>query len=152
MEDIDDMPTNQKGLENLILLVLGAYNRRISVLHLQKEVFILWRFHPSIKDYLFFIKHYKGPFSSEIEKAIRYPMYLDDCWIYEPPLSEDDLSGGYVKLTHKGNIEYKRIYDEALKIEKLLTLLTGIKMVRELYDQLSFEELLLLIYDTYPIY
>jgi membrane carboxypeptidase/penicillin-binding protein PbpC len=31
-------------------------------------------------------------------------------------------------------------------------ILAAMKMVRELYDKLSLEELLLLIYDTYPEY
>ena len=138
-----DAPSRLKSLENLILLVLGASNSRTSVLHIQKEVFILWNFHPSIKDFIYFVKHYKGPFSFEIDKIIHHPFYLDGCWVYEFPRKDDDLSGGYVILTDKGIMEYERIYKEAIKNESLRTLLTGIKMVRELYDNLSFEELII---------
>jgi hypothetical protein len=64
----------------------------------------------------------------------------------------DKLSGGYIKLTPKGKREYKRLLEKIQKNDEMLHLLAGIKMVRELYDKLSLEELLLLIYDTYPDY
>lgn len=142
----------QKGLENFILLVLGAADRRISLLHLEKEVFLLWNFHPEIKEYLNFIKHYRGPFSKDIQEAIQDPVYLEDCWIYTPPKRGDNLSGGHVELTDKGREEYNRLVKRIREQEDLLHLLAGMKMVRELYDKLSMEELLLLIYDTYPEY
>lgn len=99
-----------------------------------------------------FIKHYKGPYSEEIAKIIRHPFYLSNCWAYQPPIDSNDLGGGYVELTDIGRHEYEKLYPEAKKQESLLSLLSGIKMVRELYDNLSFEELLLLIYSTYPEY
>jgi len=142
----------QKGLESLILLIIGASTRSISLLHLQKETFLLWNFHPYMKDFLDFIKHYRGPFSSEVEKVVIYPFYLDGCWTYTPPSSKDKLSGGFVKLTPKGIEKYQTLVQKAQKNKTLILLLTGIKMVRELYDKLSLEELLLLIYDTYPEY
>lgn len=142
----------QKGLENFILLVLGVVDRRISLLHLEKEVFLLWNFHPKIKEYLNFIKHYRGPFSKEIQEAVQDPVYLEDCWIYIPPRRGDKLSGGHVELTDRGREEYNRLVKKIGEQEDLLHLLAGMKMVRELYDKLSMEELLLLIYDTYPEY
>ena len=150
----EDHPSivKQKGLESLILLIIGDSTRPISLLHLQKETFLLWNFHPYMKEFLHFIKHYRGPFSSEVEKVILYPFYLDDCWSYEPPSKKDSLSGGYIKLTPKGMEKYQTLFQKAHKNESLILLLTGIKMVRELYDKLSLEELLLLIYDTYPKY
>ncbi len=141
-----------KALENFILLVLGAVERRISLLHLEKEIFLLWNFHSQIKGYLYFIKHYRGPFSREIQEAVTDPVYLEDCWIYTPPKQGDRLSGGYIELTKSGKEEYKRIVEAIGNQDNLLHLLAGIKMVRELYDKLSLEELLLLIYDTYPEY
>ena len=142
----------QKGLENFILLILGVVDKRISLLHMEKEVFLLWNFHPRIKEYLNFIKHYRGPFSKEIQETIQDPFYLEDYWIYTPPMKGDRLSGGYVKLADKGREEYHRLVKKIEKKEELLHLLAGMKMVRELYDKLSMEELLLLIYDTYPEY
>ena len=146
------MADRLKALENFILLTLGAIDRPISILHLEKEVFLLWNFHPDIHNYLNFVKHYKGPFSEEIAKIIHHPFYLNNCWEYYPPHSENDLGGGYVELTDNGRAEYNRIYSDAKERESLLPLLSGIKLVRELYDNLSLEELLLLIYDTYPEY
>jgi hypothetical protein len=141
-----------KALENFVLLTLGAIDRPVSILHLEKEVFLLWNFHPDIHHYLNFVKHYKGPYSEEISKILRNPFYLNNCWDYYPPSSSDELTGGYVELTDTGRQEYKKFYSEAKKRESLLPLLSGIKMVREIYDKLSPEELLLLIYSTYPEY
>ena len=145
---------NLKGLENLILLVLGAKDIKISILHLEKEVFLIWNFHPSIKIYLHFIKHYRGPYSPEITETIRDPMYLDNCWIYIPPKNKDYISGGYVKLTIKGKKEYNRLFKDVKESgnDELMHLLTAINIVRQLYDELSLNELLLLIYDSYPEY
>lgn len=142
----------QKGLENFILLLLGVVDRRISLLHLEKEVFFLWNFHPKIKEYLNFIKHYRGPFSREIQEAIQDPLYLEDHWVYTPPRGRDKLSGGYVELSDTGREEYDRLIKEIGKQEDILHLLAGMKMVRTLYDRLTMEELLLLVYDTYPEY
>jgi hypothetical protein len=150
----EDHPSiiKQKGLESLILLIIGASSRPISLLHLQKETFLLWNYHPYMKDFLHFIKHYRGPFSSEVEKVVFYPFYLDGCWSYVPPPRNDKLSGGFVELTPKGLKKYHELFQKARKNDNLIVLLTGIQVVRELYDKLSLEELLLLIYDTYPEY
>ncbi|ETA68460.1 hypothetical protein MettiDRAFT_1931 [Methanolobus tindarius DSM 2278] len=145
----------QKGLESLILLIIGADKSPISLLHLQKETFLLWNFHPYMKEFIHFVGHYRGPFSSEVEKTVLYPRYLEDCWSYIPPRakpSRDILSGGYVQITQKGQNKYDEIYSRAVKLDNLRVLLSGIKAVRELYDKLNEEELLLLIYDTYPEY
>lgn len=151
-EDDSSIIEQKKGLENLILLIIGASNRPISLLHLQKKAFLLWNFHPYMKDFLHFMHHYKGPFSSEVEKAVLYPFYLDGCWSYQQPQKNDELSGGYIKLTSQGIKKYHNLYQNAQKNERLSILLTGIQVVRELYDKLSLEELLLLIYGTYPEY
>ncbi|RLI60226.1 MAG: hypothetical protein DRO67_09290 [Candidatus Asgardarchaeum californiense] len=146
----NEVDLKQKGLENFILLVLGMSDRRLSLLHLEKEVFLLWNFHKKIKPYLKFIKHYRGPFSKEIQETVLNPMYLEGYWNYIS--SRDRISGGYVQLTPKGRQEYERLVEKLQNNDEMLHLLAGIKMVRELYDKLSLEELLLLIYDTYPEY
>ncbi|NJD76572.1 MAG: hypothetical protein FIB08_05670 [Candidatus Methanoperedens sp.] len=151
MKDDNEDP-KQKGLENLILLVLGIVDRKISFLHLEKEVFLLWNFHPKIKPFLNFIKHYRGPYSKEIQEAIQDPVYFENHWIYSPPPKGDKLSGGYVELTDAGRNEYERLSEIIKNNDELLHLFTGIKIVRELYDKLTLKELLLLIYNTYPEY
>lgn len=150
MQHGNEIDLKQKGLENFILLVLGMSDRKLSLLHLEKEVFLLWNFHKKIKPYLKFIKHYRGPFSKEIQETVLNPMYLEGHWNYSS--SRDRISGGYVQLTLKGRHEYSRIVEKLQDNEEMLHLLAGIKMVRELYDKLSLEELLLLMYDTYPDY
>lgn len=150
MEKDSNINYEQKGLEHLILLILGIVDRKISLLHLEKEAFLLWNFDQKIQPYLRFIKHYRGPFSKEIQETIQDPLYLEDHWVYIPP--RDRLSGGYIELTPEGRSEYKRLLRKISDNEELLYLIAGIKMVRELYDKLTLEELLLLVYDTYPDY
>jgi len=148
----------QKAIENLILLVLGSVDKEMSQLHLQKEVFLLWNFHPSIKKYIGFIKHFRGPFSREIQASIFSPLYLENDWEYNNPSKNDEYSGGHIRLTKKGKEDYSKLINSIRESSKetkdpdLLQLLSGIKLVRMLYDKLSSEELLLLIYYTYPEY
>ncbi|MHA1300800.1 MAG: hypothetical protein ACTSO9_15390 [Candidatus Helarchaeota archaeon] len=152
MELDDEISIKQKGLENFILLLLGALDKPITHLHLQKEVFLLWNFHPYIKDFINFIKHYRGPFSRKIQETILHPIFLESCWIYTPPKNWDDICGGNIRLTQKGKQEYINLEKKIKEDEDLIHLLSGIKIVRQLYEQLSCKELLLLIYDTYPNY
>jgi hypothetical protein len=150
--DIDD---GQKGLENFILLVIGANNdpnKPLSLLHLHKEVFLIWNYHPSIQAFLQFIKHRKGPYSPDIEKIALHPFHLKSCWEYSPPKKWDKISGGFLVLTEKGREEYNILVRDVIKDPQLSPLLSAINMVRDLYDEFSPEELLLLVYDTYPEY
>lgn len=142
----------QRGLENLIVLLLGANPRRMSVLHLEKEVFLLWNFLPGIRSHLSFIKHYHGPFSREIQETIHRPLFLENNWEYIGPSPSDELSSGYVKLTSEGVRRYRKIVSSIHEGDELARLLSSIKMVRAVYDRLTLKELLLLIYDTYPEY
>ncbi len=142
----------QRALEFLVLLLLGASDNKISLLHFEKDVFLLWNFHPDIKEFVSFISHYRGPYSKEIEEIIKNPFYLVDCWKYIPPKRQDLISGGFVELTPQGRKKYKIVYSDSLKNQKMVPLLAAFKMVREMYDKLTLEELLLLIYDSYPEY
>lgn len=147
----DESGEEREAQEWLILLVLGLFPDKImSMLHLEKEVFILWNFHSLIKDLINFVAHYRGPYSSEIRDIIIEPMYLTDSWEFIPPKRGDTLSGGFVTLTKEGHERYKKYYKDILEDEELHSLLAGIKIVRTIYDDLSDEELLLLVYDTYP--
>lgn len=152
MASKDEIDLKQKGLENFILLILGIVDRRISLLHLEKEVFLLWNFDKNLREYLRFIKHFRGPFSKEIQETVVNPFYLENYWNYTSPRKGDNLSGGYVELSNKGKQEYKKLILKIKEKEEFLHLIAGMKMVRELYDKLTLEELLLLIYDTYPDY
>lgn len=151
-QDDNYVDIRQKSRENLIVLLLGSSRLRLSMLHLEKEVFLLWKFHPDIEEFISFIKHYRGPYSRDIKATIESPMYCMGCWEYSPPLRNDRLTGGYVRITLKGEKEYSRLVERLWENANLRHLLSAIKMVRKLYDRLSPEELLLLIYDTYPEY
>lgn len=160
MQFNNNKDNKQKMLEFIILLILGcSEEQKISVLHLQKEAFLIQNFHPDItKEFFNFIKHYKGPFSRDINETIRDPLFLENCWQYLEPSNEDKLTGGYVSITPTGKDVYedlvstiKNVIDKEQK-ENLLHLITGIKIVTDLYNKLDPEELLLLIYDTYPKY
>ena len=146
------MDNRSKALEHLILLLLGAQAQKISMLHLEKEAFFIWNFHPDFKKFMKFISHYRGPYSEEIEEIIKNPFYLTNCWIYIPPTRYDTLTGGFVELTPRGINEYQRLYEKSSENPQMGPILAAMKMVRELYDRLTPEELLLLIYDTYPEY
>jgi hypothetical protein len=152
MQQINATETRSRALEHLILLLLGAHDQRISILHLEKEAFFLWNFHPDIKKFMKFISHYRGPYSEEIEQIIRNPFNLINCWTYIPPARYDTLTGGYVELTSHGRSEYRRLHSASSANPQMGPILAAMKMVRELYDKLTPEELLLLIYDTYPEY
>jgi len=152
MQQRNAADTRSRALEHLILLLLGAEDQKISILHLEKEAFFIWNFHPDIKKFLRFISHYRGPYSEEIEQIIKNPFYVINCWTYIPPARYDTLTGGFVELTPKGRSEYQRLYAASSANSQMGPILAAMKMVRELYDKLSPEELLLLIYDTYPEY
>lgn len=160
MQFNNNKDNKQKMLEFIILLILGCSSeQKISVLHLQKEAFLIQNFHPDItKEFFNFIKHHKGPFSRDINETIRDPLFLENCWQYLKPSNEDKLTGGYVSITSTGKDVYedllstiKNVTDKEQK-ENLLHLITGIKILTDLYNKLNPEELLLLIYDTYPKY
>ena len=107
------MDTRSRALEHLILLLLGTQDQKISILHLEKEAFFIWNFHPDIKKFMRFISHYRGPYSEEIEEIIKNPFYRDNCWIYIPPARYDTLTGGFVELTPHGINEYQRLYEKS---------------------------------------
>lgn len=144
---------SQKDVEYLILLLLGgSKQKRHSVLHIEKEFFILQRASKGLLEELFrFVEYYRGPYSKEIYDAIRYPKFLDDSWTYEDPV--DDLSGGYVRLTDLGIREYRRLANEiaSKKNRKLSELMVAMDILHDIYDKLSPRELLYVIY-TSPEY
>ena len=146
-----DVDPRQKSRENLVLLLLGDSGKPLSMLHLEKEAFLLWKFHPGMKDFVNFMKHYRGPFSKELQKTVLSPIYCVGCWKYSRD-RDDDLTGGHVRIEPKGGKEYQRLAKRMREDPDLRQLLSAIDMVRELYSPLSPEELLLMIYDTYPEY
>lgn len=151
MSDEDDFEAKRRAQEYLILLVLGAVpDKKLSMLHLEKEVFLLWNFHPSIPKFIQFVAYQRGPYAESIRDSIISPYYLTEAWEYLRPRSAGDLTGGFVRLTIKGKRTYQAYYQTVFQQEKMRPLLAGIRIVRTIYDDLTPEELLLLIYDAYP--
>lgn len=142
----------QKFIEYLILLILGDFNDKLSVLHIQKEIYLLCNFDVDLKELFSFVKHYKGPYLDLINACCEDPFYLEGCWEYFEP--KEKVSGGFLKITDKGYNKYsqviQKIKDE--NQEKLLHILTAITILNRLYGSLNCEELLLLIYTEFPQY
>ncbi len=132
------------AIERYLILLLGVINRPIpSSLLLQKELFVLSQSRASIQKFLKFLKHYKGPYSLEIQDLIESPMHYPDAF---------QVERGKIYLTENGRQIYEDLvqyYGNNLKSRRFLQ---AIKLVRTLYDRLSRDELLLLIYLTYPEY
>lgn len=131
-------------IERYLILLLGAIDRPIPTpVHLQKEFFILSKSIPKISEYIVFEKHYKGPYSSDLNNISEEPVYHSDCF-------EHNLNG--LRLTSKGKSFYDKFVDFNKKDKKFIEFLAVVRMIRELYDQLSEDELLFLIYITYGEY
>ena len=123
----------------LLILLLGASPRPVpSRIHIHKELFVLTRVFPKLSEVLEFEPYYKGPFSRVVQEALR-----------------DLIERGYVIRTEKGYTLTEagwRMYDEITKRLKRKDLIDVTKSIREQYDKLAKDELLLLVYVTYPEY
>ena len=147
----DDFVKRRKSQENLILLVLGAVSDTpMSKLHLEKDIYLLYNFHLEIPKFIKFSAYHRGPYSQEIADAIQDPYIRTDEWVYNPIDKQDKYSSGYIKLTEKGREEYKKLYDKMLSNKRMHSLLAGIELVRRLYDNLTPQEFIYIIYETYP--
>ena len=142
-----------KDAELLILLILGKAGRRISILHLQKIFFTLWKFHPQVRRLVDFVPHLKGPYSSDLDDIAKNPTYVVDCWEYIPPRKKSEaerVKGGYLEITEKGEEIYRKIVDgltkKAREDEDALALISAVDLIVSLYIRLEWDELLLLLY------
>jgi len=135
---------SQEIIERYLLLLLGVKPLAVpSALHLQKEMFLLANFKENLKEELDFKKHYYGPFSQIIEESIKSPSYLSEAF---------DFTGERVSLSEEGKVEFKKMLEENKNNEEFNLILSGVTLIRNIYDKLSREELLFLIYSTYPEY
>ena len=129
-------------VEKYIILLLGIVDKPVpSILHLEKEMFILSRANPTVAKFVSFLKHYKGPYSDVLKELIDSPLYHKDAY---------KVVNDRIMLTSKGKEIFEKIVKNYEKDKRFRQLLGTLKMIRELYDRLSDEELLLLIYITYP--
>lgn len=131
--------------EKYIVLLLGAKDKPIpSQWHLQKEMFILSMAVPKINELFDFEGHYNGPFSPELKEIVDEPLYYDNAYHVH--------KNGTIRLTEQGIEIFKKIISEHQHNKKFTDLLKTIRLTREIYDKLGTDELLFLVYQTYPKY
>jgi hypothetical protein len=129
-------------VESYAILTLGVDEKPIpSIVHLQKELFILSKMKPEIQDKFNFEAHYMGPFSSTLQSVIDSPVYNADAF---------GMDNSKIFLNENGEKAFKLFLKEYSKEEDFQSLITSLKFIRKIYDKLTSNELLFLVYDTYP--
>lgn len=131
-------------VEQYILMFLGVCADPMpSELHIQKELFIFRNYNKDASENLGFVKRFDGPYSVEVSRALDSPVNLLGAW----------------KRSDKGialSLEGRKVFKELLSLfngdEHFSMLLESIKLIRRMYDPLSWDELLLLVFLTYPDY
>ncbi|MCL4376241.1 hypothetical protein M1558_01990 [Candidatus Parvarchaeota archaeon] len=143
MGDDNGIP-DQKIKEIYVLLLIGCVNRSIKThIHLQKELFLFSKIlNPELASVFSFNEHNFGPYDSEVEEIIETPFY------YEGAFKEEGNSR--ITLTSQGQKYYKELIDKNKDNEKFQYLLSSLKLLREIYDSLSTDEFLFLVYTSYP--
>jgi len=134
-----------RGIERYIIVLLGVLDRPVPTeLHLQKELFILSKAVKQIKDFIIYERHHEGPFSADLHDVSFSPIFYPNAYIR-------DYKSGYI-LKPEGKEIFQKIVAANSNSPEFVEFLAMSKMVRELYDNLSRDELLLLIYSTYKEY
>lgn len=133
-------------MEKYIILLLGVVEERPipSSTHLQKELFILSNANPKINEIIEFEKHYFGPYSADLDSISKDPIYHSEAFI------QDSKNRFY--LTEKGKEIYRDILNEIGDSDKIKQFLLMLQMIRKVYDKLTTDELLFIVYLTYPEY
>ncbi len=133
---------NERPAEKLIILLLGARDAPIpSEIHLQKEMFLLSRSYSTIQDTYQFSSFYLGAFSRTLLELSHDPFY------YREAFTKDQ--NGY-HLTEEGRIRYRALVHDLEHNEKFGHVLSSMKLIRSIYDKFTGDELLCLMYLTYP--
>lgn len=132
-----------KVVEEYIISLLGVADKPLpSVWHLQKEFFILTKMNPNVQKLLNFVSHYEGPYSEILQESYKEPMCYED--IFETNKNNE------ITLTEEGKKIFNEIKNKYADNPKFTQFLQALKFLREIYDKLSKEELLFLMYLTYP--
>jgi hypothetical protein len=138
MKDEDELSV----IERYIILLLGVVNRPVpSFTHLEKEMFILSKCFPIIQEYFNFEEYHYGAYSLALQEAVEEPFYYEDAF---------KIEGNKISLSDSGKKEFQKIILEGKSDKYASELLSALKLIRELYDKLSVDELLFMIYNTYP--
>jgi len=131
-------------VERYVVLLLGSKEGPIpSLTHLQKELFLLSNFKESLKEDFNFEAHYYGPYSQILDDSVKYPFHLKETFSFD---------NKKIFLSKNGKAEYKHMLEENKSKKEFVEIISSLKLIRELYDQLSYDELLFMVYETYPEY
>jgi hypothetical protein len=134
-----------RDIERFIIILLGIVDRPIpSELHLQKELFLLSKSIKKIRDLVIYEKHHEGPYSVDLHDVSSEPAYYPNAY-------EKNYQKGYI-LKSNGKQIFNKLMAANSDNPEFVEFLAMSKMVRELYDNLSRDEILLLIYSTYKEY
>lgn len=120
----------------ITLLLSGAERPINSKVNFQKELFLIVKSFPKFESIFSFIPHRLGPYSNSAEYTIEN----------YPDLFALDKKG--LKLTQEGKSLAQGILKESTP-EKREKLLKSIELIRSIYDQLTDDEFMFLIYKTY---
>jgi len=131
-----------KVVEEYIVSLLGVADKPLpSVWHLQKEFFILTKMNPNVQELLNFVSHYEGPYSQILQESYHEPICYDDAF---------ETNKNEISLTEQGKRTFNEIKNRYADNPKFVKFLHSLKLLRDIYDKLSKEELLFLMYLTYP--
>jgi len=132
-----------KAVEEYIISLLGVVDRPLpSVWHLQKEFFILTKINPKTQKLFNFAKHYEGAYSEILQESYIEPSHYDTAFSTN---NKDEII-----LNKQGQNTFNKIKQEQSVKPGFSELLNSLKFIREIYDKLSRDELLFLMYVTYP--
>jgi hypothetical protein len=132
-------------IERYIILLLGVRERPIpTATHLQKELFALSRANSRMAERIPFDRHHLGPYSDDVKSISSNPIYHGDAYIM------DEYNRLY--LTDGGRAVFNDLTSENSGNPRFQELLAMMTMVRDLYDDLTVDEVLFLVYITYGEY
>ncbi len=129
-------------IERYIILLLGVRERPIpTATHVQKELFALTRANPKMAKRIPFDKHYLGPYSDDVRSIASIPIHHQNAYIM------DEYNRLF--LTEKGKEVFECLVSDNSRNPRFQELLAMMTMVRDLYDDLTVDEVLFLVYVTY---
>ena len=138
-------------LEQYLILLIGASESPVPTnLHLHKEFFVVCNTAPKLSEIIRFEKHMYGPYSPDINEAIKNPVFYPDAFEYrirELPLVGKMIAD--IALAADGKKIFDEIVAEYSGNSSFRSFMSIAKAVRILYDPLTVQELLLLIYSTF---
>jgi hypothetical protein len=130
----DEEETFRKKL--IALLLSGADNPIASKVNFQKELFLLIKAMPQFESLFDFMPHRLGPYSNTAEHVIEN----------NPELFVADKKGIYLSDDGK---EFSSSVREEMRPDNLNRLMQSIQFIRSVYDNLTDDEFMFLVYMTY---